>query len=118
LEGFHTASEVGDLDEGDEVGGASGDTADGFGDGDGFVFGGNNSGDACAFGSAEDGAKVVGVLDAVEDENEGVFPGLFDKLDEVAFVEAWGFGIFPRVRRFTVFAVAVFAGVHGRDCEE
>jgi len=85
---------------------------------DGFVFGGNDSGDACAFGSAEDGAKVVGVLDAVEDENEGVFPGLFDKLDEVAFVEAWGFGIFPRVRRFTGFAVAVFAGVHGRDCEE
>jgi len=114
LKSLHATGEVGHLDEGDEISGSRGDTADRFGDGDGFVFGGDDGGDTRSFGSAENGAEVVGVLHAVENQDEGIFSGIFDELDEITLREAWGSGAFVRgARGFPIFAVAVFAGVHG-----
>lgn len=105
FEFVHGAGEVGDADDGDVFGTAAGNAEDGFGDGSGFVLGEDNGSDACGIGGAEASSEVMGVLDAVEDEDNGVGPGL-DEGVEVGFVVdvdlgfAWGGGL----------AVAVGAG--------
>jgi hypothetical protein len=85
FEFVHGAGEVGDACDGDVHGAAAGDAEDGFCDGSGFVFGEDDGSDACGIGGAEASAEVVGVLDAVEDEYEGIGPG-FDEGVEVGLV--------------------------------
>ena len=63
--------------------------ADGIGDGGGAVLGGDDGVDAGGIGGTEAGAEVMGVGDAVEDEDEGV--GLvLDDFVEVLFGADFG----------------------------
>jgi len=105
FEFVHGAGEVGDADDGDVFGAAAGDAEDGFGDGSGFVFGKDDSSDACGIGGAEAGAEVMGVLDAVEDKDDGVGAGL-EECVEVGFVVDVDLGF----ARGGGLAVAVGAG--------
>ena len=66
------ADEVGDAGDADVLGGAGGGFGDGGGDGRRAALGQEDAVDAGAVGGAEERAEVVGVLDAVEGEEEAV----------------------------------------------
>lgn len=81
----HGTRKIRDPDDGDVHGAAARDAEDGFSDRGGFVFRDDDGSDASGIGGAEAGAEVVGVLDAVEDEHDGVGTILEERI-EVGFV--------------------------------
>ena len=71
------ADEIGDASDADVLGGPGGGLGYGAGDGRGTAFGDDDAVYTCAVRGAEESTQVVGVLDAVEGEEEAVLAILF-----------------------------------------
>jgi hypothetical protein len=72
LQLFEGADEVGDASDADVLGGSGGGLGDGGGDGSGAALGQDDAVDSGTLGGAKERPEIVGVLNAVEGEEETV----------------------------------------------
>ena len=68
----HGTCQVGDTHDGDVLCATTGDAMHGLGDGSGLVFRDDDGTDAGRVSSAQTGTEIVRVLNAVEDEHQGI----------------------------------------------
>lgn len=68
----HGTCQVGDAHDGHVFSATAGDAVDGLGDGCGFVFGDDDGTDTSRVSGAQTGTEIVRVLNAVEDEHQGI----------------------------------------------